>query len=51
MLAVSNEEELEFQHTNIWTIQVQQVEKEWMIEEPELLEKRRSPGNVSPTIC
>jgi hypothetical protein len=26
------------------------VEQEWTIEEPELSDKRRSPGNVSPAI-
>jgi hypothetical protein len=47
----NDEEELEVQDTNMWTHQVQQVEQEWMIEEPEILDKRRSPGNVSPTMC
>jgi hypothetical protein len=37
------EEELEAQNTKIWTLQVQQVEQEWTIEEPELSVKRRSP--------
>jgi hypothetical protein len=45
------EEELDVQDTNIWTLQVQQVEEEWTIEEPELWDKMRSPVNISPTIC
>jgi hypothetical protein len=44
------EEELEVQDTNIWAFQVQQVEKERTIEEPELLDKRISPGNVALAI-
>jgi hypothetical protein len=45
------EEELEVQDTIIWAIQVQQVEQERTIDEPELSDKIRFPGNVSPAIC
>jgi hypothetical protein len=27
------------------------MSRKWTIEEPELSDKNRSPGNVSPTIC